>query len=63
MIENINAIDWPLCVSCGKPAACLGAYEGAEVQEYACNVCCGHGCEDGYCSMLEGPPEPAYADA
>lgn len=37
------------CATCGRPAACYGAYEGSEVEEYACDVCCGHGNEDGHC--------------
>ncbi len=37
---------------CGKPAACLGAYEGSSVYEYACDEHCGHGNEDGHCEPI-----------
>ena len=36
-------------------AACYGAYEN-ETPSYACNDCCGHGCEDGRC----WPISPGY---
>lgn len=42
----------PLCANCGKPAACLGAYEGAEEPAFACDECCAHGNEDGHCEQL-----------
>ena len=50
----------PMCAACGKPASCLGAYEGEERAEYACDVCCGHGNEDGHCDRipLAGEPKP-----
>ena len=35
------------CVS--KPATCIGAYENAEIPAPACDECCGHGNEDGWC--------------
>jgi hypothetical protein len=45
-----------LCAHCGiKEAACYGAYEN-EKPSYACNDCCGHGCEDGRC----WPISPGY---
>ena len=40
----------PACADCGKPAACYGTYEGRS--GFACDECCGHGCEDGYCFAL-----------
>jgi hypothetical protein len=43
------------CAHCRKPATCRGAYEGRG-EAYACDDCCGHGCEDGRC-------EPAVSDA
>lgn len=42
----------PNCEECGKPATCLGAYEGDKEQTYSCDDCCGHGCEDGKCAQL-----------
>lgn len=44
---------WPRCARCGGDAVCIGAYEGAETAEYACDSCCGHGCEDGWCEPIE----------
>lgn len=41
----------PRCAICGAEAACYGSYEGKE--GYSCNSCCGHGCEDGFCEMLD----------
>lgn len=39
------------CETCGNPATCFGCYEG--VHGYACDTCCGHENEDGWCKMLE----------
>lgn len=38
-----------VCAHCGKPATCLGAYESEENLGLACDDCCGHGNEDGWC--------------
>lgn len=44
------------CQMCGKPAACLGVYENPDNDPaYACDECCGHGNEDGWCNPVEGP--------
>lgn len=43
-----------LCVHCGRPATCIGAYENAQIEEPACDVCCGHANEDGHCRQIEG---------
>lgn len=44
----------PVCAHCHKrPAVCIGSYEGLQILEYACDECCGHGNEDGYCTMLD----------
>ena len=40
------------CARCGEPATCLGAYEGAETEQYGCDECCGHGNEDGHCEEV-----------
>lgn len=37
----------PFCSTCGQPATCYGTYEG--ITGYGCDVCCGHGNEDGHC--------------
>lgn len=39
----------PACAHCGKLATCFGAYEMADQPSFACDECCGHGCEDGVC--------------
>jgi hypothetical protein len=43
-----------LCDHCGeRPAVCIGKYDEASgIEELACNECCGHGNEDGYCYGL-----------
>jgi hypothetical protein len=40
------------CHICGKPATCLGQYDNMTDPAYACDSCCGHGCEDGRCMTL-----------
>lgn len=40
----------PACRFCGFEATCHGTYEGET--GYACDTCCGHGCEDGWCERL-----------
>lgn len=40
------------CHVCGKSATCIGNYEGAEHYEPACDRCCGHGNEDGWCRPI-----------
>jgi hypothetical protein len=50
-----------LCQQCHeRPAACVGRYEGDGPIALACDVCCGHGCEDGWCVRLAS--EPARPD-
>ena len=42
-----------ICYHCGdRPAACYGAYEGSELAAGACDICCGHGNEDGWCIQI-----------
>ena len=50
----------PACAICGKPATCLGSYEGAATDEYACDDCCGHGNEDGHCSPVTPNVKSSY---
>ena len=39
---------------CERPATCHGIYEDPEsAPRFACDVCCGHGCEDGYCHKID----------
>lgn len=43
-----------VCRSCDRDAVCIGEYEtDSGDEEYACGECCGHGNEDGHCTMLE----------
>lgn len=44
------------CHICGAPATCFGTYEGRS--GFACDVCCGHGCEDGSCKPIDAVPPP-----
>jgi hypothetical protein len=42
------------CAHCDRAAACAGVYEASEgAVSPACNVCCGHGNEDGWCEPIE----------
>lgn len=36
---------------CGNMATCFGEYEG--IKAYGCDICCGHGCEDGHCEFID----------
>ncbi|MHC4644287.1 MAG: hypothetical protein ACYTBJ_02205 [Planctomycetota bacterium] len=47
----------PKCAHCGKPATCLGRYEGHGPWEWACDDCCGHGSEDGECRPVASVAE------
>lgn len=40
------------CQFCGGLAACYGKYADS-TEGYACDECCGHGCEDGWCETAE----------
>lgn len=42
------------CAVCGTPATCFGEYETCDGTSagYACDTCCGHGNEDGWCEAL-----------
>jgi hypothetical protein len=42
-----------VCAHCGKPAACFGRYDNMTTADFACDECCGHGCEDGRCIRIE----------
>jgi hypothetical protein len=59
-----------VCAFCGQPAGCFGQYADHD-KGFACDECCGHGNEDGWCVDIEtlkascipvAPPEPV-ADA
>jgi hypothetical protein len=52
--DQQQARDWPMCRQCEKrPASCFGAYEGSGHDvSLACDDCCGHGNEDGWCKPL-----------
>lgn len=45
-----------VCAICGKPATCVGLYDAQgedQDPEPACDDCCGHGNEDGWCVPIE----------
>jgi len=49
----VSAGNFLLCEHCGEmPATCIGAYDNDTDMRRACDVCCGHGCEDGHCDEL-----------
>lgn len=56
-IESFGSGRLSTCATCGAPASCLGAYEGHTEPSWACDDCCGHGNEDGWCRTLEELPE------
>jgi hypothetical protein len=39
------------CSHCDEPATCFGKYADND-EGYACDSCCGHGCEDGHCESV-----------
>lgn len=42
------------CAHCQeRPAVCIGSYERQQDIEAACDICCGHGNEDGWCLQIE----------
>lgn len=42
------------CGMCGKPATCFGGYAGChDTLRFACDECCGHWQEDGWCVTVE----------
>ena len=61
----------PICALCQeRPASCIGCYEDHAREDrphacdqhgddYACDECCGHGNEDGYCWPLADIPGDA----
>lgn len=46
------------CEHCGAKVACFGSYEGRG-SGFACDECCGHGCEDGRCIPVVGSSDNA----
>lgn len=40
------------CEHCDAQATCVGRYEDMKEDAFACNECCGHGCEDGHCDPI-----------
>ena len=41
----------PTCF-CGRPVTCIGEYEPGSGVRGACDTCCGHGNEDGWCRPI-----------
>lgn len=55
LIKLIHTESWDRkCAHCGKTATCMGAYESEDNLGFACDECCGHGNEDGWCVPLDG---------
>ncbi len=53
--QGERARHWPKCATCANDATCLGVYEDpAGEPRFACDVCCGHGNEDGTCFRMPG---------
>ncbi len=52
------AVRNPACGCCERAATCVGAYEGSLI-DFACDECCGHGNEDGWCRPLPRGAGPA----
>jgi hypothetical protein len=51
----------PTCEHCSaRPATCRGKYDRMTEYAYACDECCGHGCEDGQCRPLMADDPRAY---
>ena len=43
----------PICSHCKRaPATCLGQYDNMPDEQHACDACCGHGNEDGWCNPI-----------
>lgn len=53
IVVAINLTGPKVCDDCGKPATCFGSYEIDLNPSFACSECCGHGCEDGECVLIE----------
>ncbi len=51
----------PTCQFCGEPAVCYGHSSDTE-PGYACDKCCGHGCEDGECEFIPTPAAPSGSE-
>lgn len=51
-----TASHFMICAICGKPATCVGVYDPAHEDQDpapACDSCCGHGNETGWCTPIE----------
>lgn len=48
----------PTCQHCNEAkATCVGMYDNMTELAFACDECCGHGCEDGKCYELASAGE------
>ena len=52
--EHEQSENIPRCAVCGNRATCRGVYEPPmdRAPAYACDTCCGHGNEDGWCEPV-----------
>lgn len=48
----------PICGYCNSEATCHGTYESKTT--FACDTCCGHGCEDGHCDQVSHKRNNVY---
>jgi hypothetical protein len=53
----VNRSGPKVCAHCDSPATCFGSYEDDLSPAYACDECCGHGCEDGHCERMPDAPD------
>lgn len=51
-----------VCPNCKRPATCFGRYEAHGDVEFACDGCCGHGNEDGWCEPIPFEPFIGWTD-
>lgn len=59
-VDRVNKGVLPRCKFCGATATCHGTYGGDTA--FACDTCCGHGCEDGYCERIAHVDRPSPID-
>ena len=61
--ENTRLCDAARCHVCNAQATCIGSHhdecDDDVVDEFACDECCGHCCEDGHCDPLPAINPPA----
>jgi hypothetical protein len=52
-VDPVYTIDWTTCAQCERrDPVCFGRYEDEGPPAPACDRCCGHGNEDGWCKPI-----------